>query len=57
MATAQRRSQPPFKQLGESQGGGINVGLIGGGKISLGTDCWEGLVVRDLCVAGKGKLS
>lgn len=38
--------------LGELQGGGINLGLIGRGKASLGTDWQEVLVVRDFLVAG-----
>lgn len=42
----QRRSQAPFKQLGEFWGEGFNLGLISGGKISLGTDWWEALAVR-----------
>lgn len=45
MATPpQRRSQAPFKQLGEFRGGGFS--LISGGKISLGTDWWEAPAVR-----------
>lgn len=41
-----RRSQAPFKQLGEFRGGGFSLGLISGGKISLGTDWWEAPAVR-----------
>lgn len=42
----QRRSQTPFKQLGGFWGGGFNLGLISGRRISLGADWWEAPVVR-----------